>query len=176
AVLCAAGVARRVVLVRQVEVVRELVREHANAAVLRLDRVVADPDAGAADLDAAELVVARAGGSDQVVERIPAMRPDRVGALRAAAGLLADAGVDRLEVVDIAVRLVEVAVTVVVVPIPDVELLQVLVDLRRRLARSDLPVVPGRERITDERPDGRADVAPAQVRAVAGLVERDLDP
>src|SRR4029079_650304 len=139
AVLGAARVARRVVLVRQVEVVRELVREHADATVLLADRVAADPDARATNLDATELVVARAGGSDQVVERIPAMRPNRVGALPAAARLLAYTGVDRLEVVDIAVRLVEVPVTVVVVPIPDVELLHVLVDLCRRLSRRDLP-------------------------------------
>ena len=35
-----------VVEVRQAEVVAVLVREHAEAAVLGLDRVVADPDAG----------------------------------------------------------------------------------------------------------------------------------
>ena len=57
------------------------------------------------------------------------MAPDGVRALRAAARLLALAGVDRLEVVDVAVRLVEVAVAVVVVAIPDVELRQVVVDL-----------------------------------------------
>ena len=71
------------------------------------------------------------------------MAPDRVGALRAAAGLLAVAGVDRLEVVDVAVGLVEVAVAVVVVPIPHVELREIGVDLRGRLAGRDLPVVPG---------------------------------
>ena len=49
------------------------------------------------------------------------MAPDGVRALGAAAGLLAFAGMDRLEVVDVAVRLVEVAVAVVVVAIPDVE-------------------------------------------------------
>ena len=63
------------------------------------------------------------------------MAPDGVRALRAAAGLLALAGVHRLEVVDVAVRLVEVAVAVVVVAIPDVELRQVRVDLRRRACR-----------------------------------------
>ena len=39
-----------VVQVGQAEVVAELVREHADAAVLRLDRVVADPVAAVADL------------------------------------------------------------------------------------------------------------------------------
>jgi len=57
------------------------------------------------------------------------MRPDRVLALRAAAGLLALAGVNGLEVVDVAVGLVEVAVTVVVVPIDLIELGEVALDL-----------------------------------------------
>ena len=46
---------RGVVEVGQAEVVAELVREHADAAVLGLDRVVADPVVAVADLDAAEL-------------------------------------------------------------------------------------------------------------------------
>ena len=60
------------------------------------------------------------------------MRPDGVLALRAAAGLLALTGVDRLEVVDVAVGLVEVAVAVVVVAVDLVELREVGLDLRRR--------------------------------------------
>ena len=60
------------------------------------------------------------------------MRPDRVLALlRVTVGLVA-AGVDDLEVVDVTVGLVEVAVTVVVVAVPLVEGLQLRLDLRRR--------------------------------------------
>ncbi len=94
-------------------------------------------------------------GADVVVERVPAVAPDGVGALRAAAGLLALAGVDDLEVVDVAVRLVEVAVAVGVVAIPDVELRQVGVDLRRGLAGRDLRVVPGVGRVAHEQPNMR---------------------
>src|SRR3712207_7671113 len=47
--------------------------------------------------------------------------PDGVGAERAAADLLAHARVHRLEVVDVAVGLVELGVAVVVVAVPDVE-------------------------------------------------------
>jgi hypothetical protein len=106
------------------------VREHAEAAVLRLDRVVADPDAGRVVRIREETAVVR--------ERVPvgsgveadvpagadgeagggAVRPDRVRALvRIACGLVA-AGVDDLEVVDERVRLAEVPVTVDVEPIP----------------------------------------------------------
>ena len=66
------------------------------------------------------------------------MAPDGVGALRAAAGLLALAGVHGLEVVDVAVGLVEVAVAVEVVAVPHVELGEVGVDLRVVLPARDL--------------------------------------
>ncbi len=66
------------------------------------------------------------------------MAPDGVGALRAAAGLFAFTGVDGLEVIDVTIGFVEVAVAVVVVAIPDIELAQVGVDLRRGLTRRDL--------------------------------------
>ena len=48
--------------VGQAEVVRELVREHADAAVLGLDRVVADPVVAAADADATEPLGAKPSG------------------------------------------------------------------------------------------------------------------
>jgi hypothetical protein len=57
------------------------------------------------------------------------MAPDGVAALGPAAGLLTFAGVDRLEVIDVAVGLVEVAVAIEVVAVPDVELSQIGVDL-----------------------------------------------
>ena len=122
----------------------ELVREDAEAAVLGLGRVVADPDAGVTDLDATELVARGAGLAGVGGVGVPAVRPDGVGALGAAAGLLALTGVDRLEVVDVAVGLVEVAVAVVVVAVDLVELLRG----RRLISASVLPcgllvVVPG---------------------------------
>ena len=58
------------------------------------------------------------------------MAPDRVGALLRVAGSFVAAGVDDLEVVDVAVALVEVAVLVEVVPVLDVERLQVVGRLR----------------------------------------------
>ena len=72
---------------------------------------------------------------------VPAVRPDRVGG---GAGLLALAGVDRLEVVDVAVGLVEVAVAVVVVAVPHVELGEVLASISAVLpSRGHLLGVPG---------------------------------
>ena len=52
--------------------------------------------------------------------------------------LLAAPGVHRLEVVEVAVGLVEVAVAVEVVAVPDVELREVGVDVRRGLAGGEL--------------------------------------
>ena len=102
------------------------------------------------------------------------MRPDRVGALGAATGLLALTGVDRLEVVDVAVGLGEDAVVVVVVAVDLVELRQVGLDLLRRLAGRDLGVVPGGGGVSDERPVDRG--VREVVRAVARLVVGHLDP
>src|SRR5450759_3732043 len=116
----------------------KLVSEPTHAAVLGLDGVLADPVVAVSDLDAAVLVEGRPGGPDQVGVGVPAVAPDGRGPEGPAAGLLALAGVDRLEGVDVAVRLVEVAVAVVVVAVRLVELAQVRVDLGRRLARRDL--------------------------------------
>src|SRR5699024_3147656 len=165
--------AHRVVHVRETEVVAELVGEDAEAAVLRLGRVVTDPEAGVAQLDAALLVLLGAGLADVVAEGVPAVAPDGVLALGAAAGLLALTGVDRLEVVDVAVRLVEVAVTVVVVAVPDVELREVVADLRVALALGLLVLVPGGGGVLDVVPValGLAGAVPLLgVVAVAGLV------
>ena len=119
----------------------ELVGEHAESAVLGLGRVVEDPVAGVADLDAAGQVArvrgrrhaVRARGEVRVEGGTAAVRPDRP---RGRAGLLAGTGVDRLEVVDVAVGLVEVAVVVDVVAVPLVEpgevVLHLLVRHRRR--------------------------------------------
>ena len=160
----------RVVEVGQAEVVAELVREHAEAAVLRLDRVVADPEARVADLRAAELGVGGTGGAVVGRVHVPAVRPDRVLALRAAAGVLALAGVHRLEVVEVAVGLVEVAVVVVVVAVPHVERRELGLDGLVALAGRLLGVVPGVAGVLDELP-GAAVVLDAVVavgRGVAG--------
>jgi hypothetical protein len=57
------------------------------------------------------------------------MAPDGIGTLGAATGLLTFASMDGLEVVDIAIGLVEVAVAIIVVAIPDIEFRQVGIDL-----------------------------------------------
>ena len=168
AVLAASGV----VEVGQAEVVAELVREHADAAVLRLDGVLADPVVAVSDLDAAELVEARAGRAEVGGVRVPAVAPDGGVAEHATAGLVALASVERLEGVDVAVRLVEVAIGVVVVAVPDVEAAQVRVDLSGGLAGRDLRVVPAVDRVDEEGPD----VGSAEVIVIAGGVAWHGDP
>ena len=102
------------------------------------------------------------------------MRPDRVLALCATAGVLALTGMDGLEVVDVAVGLVEFAVVVEVVAIPDVELGEVGVDLAAFDPSRDCVGVPGVARVLDELP-GAAEVLDGVV-AVGRGVARDLDP
>jgi hypothetical protein len=166
-------------VIRQAEVVRVLVREHGHAAVLRLHRVVGDPDAGIADLRAAVLVLRRADLAGLVEIRLAAMRPDRVLALgRVAVGLVAT-GVDDLEVIDVAVGLVEVAVVVEVVAVPLIEGLHVLGDLRVGAALGVLVVNPRREAVADQVLAVRADdqrAREAVAAAVAGLVVGHLHP
>ena len=183
-VLGAAGVAGRVVEVGQTEVVAELVGEDAEPTVLGLDRVVVDPDTGrvvghvsardesivAADVDA------DAVGAAELEVGLPAVAPDRVGALVGVARGLVATGVDDLEVVDDAVGLLEVAVAVDVVAVLDVERLEVCRHLSHRLARLQLGVHPDGERIADEGLARGADDAAAVVAAVERLVERHLDP
>src|SRR5690606_23002505 len=129
-----------VVEVGQAEVVAVLVGEDAEAAVLRFGGVVADPDAAVADRHTTHRVRGRSGVAFYVGEGVRAVGPDRVGALLASAGFLALAGVDRLEVVDVAVGLVEVAVTVVVIAVPLVEASKLLLDLLFGFAGGDLRV------------------------------------
>ena len=193
AVLGAAGVARRVVEVGQPQVVRELVREDTEPAVLGLDGVVVDPHAGRvvgdldvrpgrvghaalADVDATDLRTADRTGAEGLDLRVPAVAPDGVGAVdRVAVGLVA-ARVHDLEVVDVAVRLVEVAVLVEVVAVLVVERLQVAPDLGHRLTGRQLLLHPVRKTVADEEPGVVADDVAAEVAAVARLVERHLHP
>ncbi|MGC0409925.1 hypothetical protein RKD31_003168 [Streptomyces sp. SAI-163] len=151
-----------------------LVRVDAESAVLRLDGVVADPDAGVADLGAAELVVGGAGGAGVGAEGVPAVGPDGVLALRAATGGLVLAGVHDLEVVDVAVGLVEVAVAVEVVAVPLVVLGQLGLDLGVGAAGRLLVGDPGGDAVLHRVPG--AVVGVALVGAVARLVVGDLDP
>ena len=81
--------------------------------------------------------------------------------------------------VDVAVGLVEVAVGVVVVAVPRVVGREVRGDLRVGAAGGLLAGDPGVDRVLDQRPRVRADVARAReavAAAVARLVVLDLDP
>lgn len=125
-VLAAGGV----VGVGQPKVVGVFVGKDAQSAVLRLDRVVANPDIRVADLEPAEQrTVGRTNHSNETEERVPAIAPDGVLALEAASGLLADSGMDRLHVVDVPIGFVEVAVAIPVIAIPNIELLDIGGDL-----------------------------------------------
>src|SRR5665811_1326077 len=130
AVLATSGV----VEVRQTEVVAELVGEDTEATVLGLGGVVTDPHPGVTYLGTSSEVARWASGTKVCGVDVPAVGPDGVRALRAAAGFFALPGVNRLEVVDIAVGLVEVAVVVVVVAVDLVELRQVGLDIRSGLS------------------------------------------
>lgn len=78
--------------------------------------------------------------------------------------------------IDEAVRLGEVAVTVAVVAVALVERAQVARDLRSRPAGIELTLDPVRHRVADQKPGVVAGDAAADVAAVAGLVERHLHP
>ncbi len=104
------------------------------------------------------------------------MTPYRVGSLCAAACFLTLAGVHDLEMIDIAIRLVEVAVGVVIVPIPHVERLELRAHLCQRLSRCELIRRPDGNGVTNEHPDRRTDVRAAGVRTVSRLVELHADP
>jgi hypothetical protein len=87
--------------------------------------------------------------------------------------------VDDLEVVDVAVRLVEVAVAVVVVTVPLVERGQLGLDRVVGLAGGLLVVDPDVDRVADEGPGVGADVpraGEAVAAAVTRLVVLDLHP
>ena len=151
----------------------ELVGEHADVGVLRNRRVVADPDARVADLGAAGLVRIWAGLAVVGPEGVPAVAPNGVLALGAAAGLLALAGVHDLDPVDVAVRLVEVAVAVEVVAVVGVVLRQVGGDLVGAPAVRHLVGVPRVDGVVDEVPVA---VGLVVVVAVTRLVVGQLDP
>ena len=155
-----------------------LVGEHGHAAVLRLDRVVGHPQAGVADLGAAVLVFA-GPTAGRFEERLRAVRPDGVLALeRVAVGLVA-AGVNDLEVVDVAVGLVES-------PSPSKSLrshwskdLTSVGDLRVGAALGCWSSIHAFEAVADQVlavPADDARTREAVAAAVAGLVVGHLDP
>ena len=132
------------------------------ATILRLDSVVADPEAEAVELGAAQRVLRgtlRATGSSWE-ERVPAVAPDRVLALPWIAVGLVATGVHDLEVVDVVVAFVEVAVAVMVVAVPDVERCKLRSDLGVGPACGLLVRYPLVHRVLDEEPGVRADAAP----------------
>ena len=162
----------------------ELVGEHPEPAVLRLDGVVADPDprrvvrqglptrhTALPDVDAGEAVRA---ASRHV--GVPAVAPDGVCAIDRVAGGLVTPGVHDLEVVDEPVGLREVAVAVAVIAVLDVEGLQVVLDLCQRHATVELVLGPDRERVAQQEPRVVADDVAAVVAAVPRLVEGHLHP
>ena len=160
-----------VVEVGQAKVVAELVREHAEAAILGLDGVVTNPDSRHRRSGHRRTGSRRPRGrSDAEVGRvdIPAVGPDRIRALGAAAGVLALTGVNRLEVIQVSVRLVKVAVVVVVVAVPDVEGREIRLDLRLGLAGALWLLVPGIPRVLDELP-GAAEVLDRVVAVEGGV-------
>src|SRR5512142_917789 len=121
----------------------ELMREHTYATVLRLNRVVADPVTGTTHRGASQRIEGWARTGRRIVIGIPAMTPDGVLALCTTTRLFAVAGMDDLEVIDITIGFVEVAIPVIVIAIPDIELAQVGIDFSGSLASGDLAVIPG---------------------------------
>ena len=154
----------RVVVVRQAEVVAVLVREHTGGTVLGLGRVVADPQLRAGHAVATQQTVLRALRADTALSGVPAVAPDRVATLRTAAGLFALAGVHQLEVVDVTVGLIEVAVAVTVVAVLGVD-----------LARRPVDALVDAARGLQARPDHAVDRTVQVVRPVAaGAVGSEL--
>ncbi len=174
----------------------ELVGEDAQAAVLRLDGVVTDPDAGGVVRDrvgrvralaeaaavGADVHTGQATGAAGLEVGVPAVAPDGVGAVGRVTGRLVAARVDDLEVVDEAVGLVEVAVPVDVVAVLLVEGPQVRLDLRHLLARLQLLVHPDGQRVAHQRlgrgagGHRRSHRVAAVTAAVEGLVVGHLHP
>ena len=82
------------------------------------------------------------------------MAPDGAIFQRSATGFVAFTCVYEIHVVDVAIGLVEFAVAVAVITVPDVEAGQVLIDFIWCLAGRDLLSVPVVDRIFYEIPDG----------------------
>src|SRR5690606_8016632 len=144
-----------------------------------LDRVVTGPDPGGADLGGAERVEVGTGDPGVGDVRVPAVAPAGVLALPRVAVDHVAAGVDDLEVVDVAVRLVEHAVAVVVVAVVHVEGGQLGGDLLGGPPGCLLVGHPLVQAVTDQLPHVVADHVVARVAAappVAGLVVADLHP
>ncbi len=104
------------------------------------------------------------------------MAPDGISALGTAAGFFTLAGMNSLEVIDIAVGLVEVPIAIIIVAIPDIKLGQVSIDLGRCFTGSDLGVVPGIQRVAYEHPGVGTDDIAAVIRAVSGFIVWNLHP
>ena len=129
------------------------VREDADATVLRLDGVLANPIVAVADLYTAALVEVRPGRARPALPCVPTMTPDGPVVTSRRARLVADARMDRLEGIDVAIRFIEVAVAIIVIAIPDVELAQIRIDLVSCLAGCNLRSVPAVDSLIQEVPN-----------------------
>src|SRR5690349_12035945 len=135
-----AGIPGRIIQVRQANIVPVLVSEYAQTAVLRLNSVVIYPNTGGvvgdcdrgigrrttrpgikASQGVKVAVYHRSIYTPRCEECIPAMAPDCIRALvRIASGLVATC-MNNLEVVDVAIGLIEVAIAIIVIAIPHIE-------------------------------------------------------
>src|SRR5687767_2246238 len=103
----------------------KLMCKDTHAAILRLDGVIADPIVTPANLHAAKFVEGGTGQSNIGKECIPAVAPDGIRALCTTTSFLTFTGMDRLEVINVAIRLIKVAIAVIIIAIPHIELCQI---------------------------------------------------
>src|SRR5688572_13261320 len=75
---CGIFTTRGVIQVRQTKIMPEFVRKHTHAAVLRLDRIVADPVTGISKFDATKAVGACSFWSIRIEIDIPTVTPNGI--------------------------------------------------------------------------------------------------
>src|SRR5688572_8073800 len=150
----------------------EFMCEHTYAAVLRFDGVITNPITGIANLDTTKIMGASSIRAISRIVRIPAMAPDRVHAQNATTYFFTHASMDRLEMVNVTIGFIEIAVAVVIVTIPLVKTFQVITDLGGRHSSGKHISIPGINRIIDEAPDCRA----SQIIIVGCSISWDGNP
>src|SRR5690242_17948553 len=96
----------------------KLMGKYTHAAVLRLHGVIPDPVTGITNLHTAQGIVSGPIKPDIVIVGIPAMAPDRVGALCTTTGFLSFPGMDSLEMINITIGLIKIPIAIVVITIP----------------------------------------------------------
>src|SRR5512145_796449 len=101
----------------------EFVGKDTHAAVFRLNGIVADPITGVPNAHAAKgndiPVHGWAARTDRGQLHVPAMTPYGVRAQHASASLFTFTGMHSLEVVNIAIRFVKIAIAIIIVAIPN---------------------------------------------------------